>query len=226
VEALGAGGASRFHERQGNLVAKKTVEQLKRELDLLEAPETEVEEAPKATGERDIFGYIPDPNYKPEPLLQPQNDPDFHPSVFKIGMRDKRYNEPMAAPPFQYPNPGAEYSDGLLSEACKYSGDRETANRNLRDVIILDGFALAAGDRVHWSTINGINQAPVLRAQAWNWLLGYWAGLGMTTPSETELEVWAKQYAIERLRYSPDELTKPKSQVKQPVVTTDPKWTR
>ena len=207
-------------------MAKKTAQQLKAELDLLEA--VEVEERPKATGERDIFSFIPDPNYKPEPLLQPENDPDFHPSVFKIGMKDKRYSEPQAAPPFEFPNPGEEYPEGLLSEACKYNGDRDTANRHLRTVIMLDAFALQAGgiEKINWSTINGVPQAPVERAQAWAWLLGYWAGLGMTPPSETEMQTWARAYAVERLKYSPNELTQTKSQIKQSVITTEPKWTR
>jgi hypothetical protein len=209
-------------EKETDAMPKKSAQQLKAELELLDT--VEVEAAPKTTGERDIFGFIPDPNYKSKPLLQPQNDPDFHPSVFRIGLKDKRHNEPMAAPPFQYPNPGAEYPEGLLREACKYNTDRDTANRNLRDVIMLGAFALKAGgiDRVNWSTINGVNQAPIHRAQAWAWLMGYWAGLAIIPPSEDQMQIWATEYAIERLHCSADELTKP---AKQSPATSEPNGT-
>lgn len=149
--------------------------------------------------------------------IQPENNPADDPKQFKIG--DLRGYDRQAGPWFVWPNPGEPKTPEVEERARTHYAAWSKGSRYLENLIKCRGYEILlaeyGSDFISQPTMGGQPTFHRDKAEAQNWLAGFWASKRMTPPSEQTLEAWGQEY-IEEHRLA----TKRKSEAPSPPTNT------
>ena len=127
---------------------------------------------------------------------QPENKPE--PTPFQVGQATGEWYPRAALPRPRWPEPGATLTRDVVKSYDAEHDLYQRANRALQDIIHWTWTRL--NEPEFWEATDRNADIQSRYAETWAWLMGIWQGRKIQPPTETQIEVWARDWDKKQTR--------------------------